>query len=85
MIWLGVAVGAAAIVLLVVIAVQRRRSASDGGTPGDVDRLFTMGIVVAGAGAALALTLGGVMYGVMAVGLIVMGIGANRTRHPSNR
>jgi hypothetical protein len=85
MIWLGVAVGAAAIVLLLVIVMQRRRRASDGANPGDVDRLFTMGIAVAGAGAVLALTLGGVMYGVMAVGLIAMGIGANRTRHPSNR
>lgn len=82
MIWLGVAVGVAAIALLVVTAVQRRRRVSDGRSVDDVDPLFTSGIVLTGAGAALVTTLGGVMYGVMIVGLVFMAIGANRTRHP---
>jgi hypothetical protein len=82
MIWLGVAVGVAAIALLVVTAMQRRRRASDGRSVDDVDPLFTTGIVLTGAGVALATTLGDFMYGVMIVGLIAMAIGANRTRHP---
>ena len=54
MIWLGVAVGVAAIALLVATAVRRRRRASDGRSVDDVDPLFTTGIVLTGAGAALA-------------------------------
>lgn len=82
MIWLGVAVGLAAIALLVVVAAQRRHRASQGRTVDDVDPLFTTGIALTGAGAALATTLGGLMYGVMVVGLMLMAVGANRTRHP---
>lgn len=82
MIWLGVAVGVAAIALLVATAVRRRRRASDGRSVDDVDPLFTTGIVLTGTGVALATTLGGFMYGVMIVGLVFMAVGANRTRHP---
>lgn len=82
MIWLGVTVGVAAIALLLVIAVQHRHRSPAGRTVNDVDPLFTTGIAITGAGAALATTLGGVMYGVMIVGLVFMAIGANRTRHP---
>ena len=82
MIWLVVAVGFAAIALLAVVAVQRRRRGSDRRTVDDVDPLFAAGIALTGTGAALATTLGGFMYGVMIVGLIVMAVGANRTRHP---
>ncbi len=82
MIWLGIAVGVAALALLVVIVLRRRPSFPGGRTVDDVDTLFTTGIVLTGAGVALAATLGGIMYGVMIVGLIVMAIGANRTRHP---
>ena len=82
MIWMGVAVGVAAIALLVATAVQRRRRASEGRSVDDVDPLFTTGIVLTGTGVALATTLGGFMYGVMIVGLVFMAVGANRTRHP---
>ena len=82
MIWLGVTVGVAAIALLLVIAVQHRHRSPAGRTVNDVDPLFTTGIAITGAGAALATTLGGFMYGVMIVGLVFMAIGANRTRHP---
>ena len=81
-IWLGTGIGVTVIVLLLVIVLQRRRRASNGRAVDEVDPLFTTGIAITGAGAALALTLGGAMYGVMIVGLIVMGIGANRTRPP---
>ena len=82
MIWLGGVIGVAVIVRLLAIAGQRRRRASPGSAGGDIDPLFTTGIVITGAGAALALSLDGVMYGVMIVGLIGMAIGANRSRHP---
>ena len=82
MMWLGVAIGVAAIVLLLVIALQRRHRTSVGRALNDVDPLFTTGIAFTGAGVALATTLGGFMYGVMIVGLVFMAIGANRTRHP---
>ena len=82
LIWLGVAVGLAAIAVLLVIAVQHRHRPAAGRTVDDVDPLFATGIVLTGAGAALATTLGGFMYGVMIVGLVFMAIGANRTRHP---
>ena len=80
--WLGVAVGVAAIAVLLVIAVQHRHRPPAGRTVDDVDRLFATGIVLTGAGVALATTLGGFMYGVMIVGLVLMAIGANRTRNP---
>ncbi len=84
MVWVGFVVGIAAVALLVVVAMQRRhRSAA--GRAGDevaVDPLFTTGIALTGAGVALATTIGGVMYVVMIVGLILMAIGANRTRRP---
>lgn len=82
MIWLGVAVGVAAIAVLLVIAVQHRHTSSASRSVDDVDPLFSTGIVLTGAGVALATTLGGFMYGVMIVGLVFMAIGANRTRHP---
>ena len=78
MIWLGLAIGVAVIVLLLAIAVQRWRTASPSSAGRDVDPLFTTGTVITGAAAALALSLGGVMYVVM----IVTAIGANRSRHP---
>ena len=82
MIWFGVVVGVAAITLLLVIAMQHRHRSPAGRTVNDIDPLFTTGTVLTGAGAALATTLGGFMYGVMIVGLVFMAIGANRTRHP---
>jgi len=82
MIWLGVTVGVSAIAVLLLIAVQHRHSSPAGRTVDDVDPLFATGIVFTGAGVALATTLGGFMYGVMIVGLVLMAIGANRTRNP---
>jgi hypothetical protein len=87
MLWLAVAIGVVILALLVVIvraAVLRGRRASDDQPRYDVDPLFSTGIVFVGAGVALAVTLGPVMYAVMAAGLILMAIGANRTRHRPN-
>ena len=79
MIWLGIGIGIAVLALLVVVTVRRRGGQVDG--IDDVDPLFASGIVLAGAGAALATTLGPLMYVVMTIGLAVMAVGANRTRH----
>ena len=77
MIWLGIGIGIAVLALLVVVTVRRRGGQVDG--IDDVDPLFASGIVLAGAGAALATTLGPLMYVVMTIGLVA--VGANRTRH----
>lgn len=82
MIWLGIAVGAA--LLMLAVGILARRGAAEGDAAVDVDPLFTTGIAIAGAGVALATTLGAVMYAVVAVGLIVMGTGAYRSRHHGN-
>lgn len=79
MIWLGIAAGVFA--LGVVVAVIARRPTGDGADPAAVDPLFTVGVALTGAGVALATTVGAVMYAVMTVGLIVMAVGAQKTRH----
>jgi hypothetical protein len=80
MIWLGIGLGVAVLALLVIVVAVRRRGEQVDGID-DVDPLFTTGIVLTGAGVALATTLGPLMYGMMTIGLIVMAVGANRTRH----
>lgn len=47
----------------------------------DVDPLFPTGIAIAGAGVALSVTIGAFMFALLAVGLIVMAVGATRSRH----
>jgi hypothetical protein len=79
MIWLGVAVGMA--LLIIAIGFLARRRARNDVDATNVDPLFTIGIAITGAGVALATTVGPVMYAVMAAGLIVMALGAYRTRH----
>ena len=54
LIWLGVAVGLGAIAVLLVIAVQHRHRHAAGRTVDDVHPLFATGIVLTGAGVALA-------------------------------
>lgn len=83
MIWFSVGLGVATIALLVVLVVLRRPESAGERTADEVDPLFASGIALSGAGVALALTIGNVMYVVMIVGLIVMAFGANRTRQRS--
>ena len=47
----------------------------------DVDPLVPTGIAIAGAGVALSVTLGAFMFVLLAVGLIVMVVGATRSHH----
>ncbi len=81
MVWLAVVIAAAAIALLLLIARSRRHGSPTDRAVDDVDPLFTSGIVLAGAGVALALTIGAFMYVMVIAGLSVMAIGASRTRH----
>lgn len=81
MIWIGVAIVVAAAAVL--ISALRRRST--GRAPDDVDPLFSAGIVLVGVGVVFGAAVGPGMYAVMAAGLVVMAIGANRTRHHPHR
>lgn len=78
MIWLGVAVAVlvgALLVALVRTPAPSRREAGE-----DADPLFSTGIVITGTGVVLGSTIGPVMYGVMAAGLVMMAFGAHRSR-----
>ena len=73
--------GLLVLVVLVVLAalvlvVGRRRPDL---TPGDADPLFTAGIAIAGASAALIATLGLAMIPTLIVGLACIVIGARRS------
>lgn len=79
MIWLGVVVGIGVLVALVVAVLALR--GRDGDVEiAEVDPLFTTGIVFAGAGVALATTIGPVMYAMLVVGLVMMAVGARRSQ-----
>lgn len=78
MIWLGVVVGVGVLVALVVAVLAMR--GRDDVEIAEVDPLFTTGIVFAGAGVALATTIGPVMYVMMVAGLVVMAVGARRSQ-----
>lgn len=78
MTWLVIAMVAAAVLVVVGLLWWRRRRSLDGAPPEQVDVMFTTGIVFAGAGVALATTLGSMMYGVMIAGLVMMAVGARR-------
>jgi len=73
-----IVLGVVAIVLLVVAA---RRN---GHAPRDADPLFTAGIAIAGASAALIATIGLATIPMLLVGLVVMIIGARRTHSHSS-
>lgn len=87
MVWMGITVGIATLLLLAVVSLRRRRvfrvgrSVDQGETVDQGDTLFMTGVVFTGAGVAVATTLGTFGYAVMVVGLVLMAIGADRTRH----
>lgn len=90
MIWIGVVIGVGviALVTLLVLAVRTRAyrlTSADDQTIDDVDPLFTTGIAIAGAGVALALTIGPFMYLMFIVGMILMAYGGYRTRQRTHR
>lgn len=88
MIWIGIGIGVVAIVALLVLVARLRAyrlAPSDNQPIDDVDPLFTTGITLAGAGVALALTIGPFMYLMFLVGMVVMAFGAYRTRKRTDR
>ena len=85
MIWMGVSIAGVVVALVAVLGRRlTRRKLSAAQPVDDVDPLFTIGIVT-GTGGALATSVDLVMFGVMAAGLILMTVGATRTRrHPNH-
>jgi hypothetical protein len=81
----GLLVGLVAVgVLLVAALIARRRGEPTRlGTQMSGDQWLTLGVVFAGAGAALMATLGIWMVGMVAIGVVYMGIGISMKR--SNR
>lgn len=69
--------------VLAVLALVAGRRGTDA-EPDDADPLFTAGIAIAGASAALVVTLGFAMIPMLLIGLACVVIGArrSRTRHP---
>jgi len=76
--WIGLSFAIAASLVAIVAVVGRRRTSARRTV--EVDPMFSGGIALTGAGVALATTVGNVMYGVMTVGLVIMAVGAHRTR-----
>ena len=74
---IGIVVGLVAVgVVLVAVVVARRRSeAGPLGAEMTADQWLTLGIVFAGAGAALTATIGVWMIGMVVLGIVYMGIG----------
>ncbi len=75
-----IAVGVLALVIALAAALVLRRTQPDERPSSDVDPLFTSGITLAATSVALVITLGPLMYGMMALGFTFMAIGANRMR-----
>jgi hypothetical protein len=80
MIWFAVALVVLVITVLVRVLVLLGDQSVERSVD-DIDPLFPVGVAIAGAGVALATTLGGFMYALMIAGLILMAVGATRTRH----
>lgn len=75
-----IAVSVLAIVIAIAAAVVQRRTPADERAGSDVDPLFITGITLIATSVALVIMLGPLMYGMMAIGFIVMAIGAGRMR-----
>jgi hypothetical protein len=69
-------------VLLVVVVIARRRDdTSQLGAEMTADQWFTLGVILAGAGAALTATIGVWMIWMVAMGVIYMGVGIRMKRN----
>ncbi len=76
--------GVLALIVTIVAVVGRRRIPVDRRAGDELDPLLATGISLSGMGVVLALTLGPLMYGMMAIGLVLIGVGANRMRQKRN-
>jgi uncharacterized membrane protein len=75
--WILLVVTVLAILVTLGIVVWRLRPSPP---PSDVDPLFTAGIAISGASAALIATLGAAMIPMLLVGLACIVVGAHRSR-----
>ena len=81
-VWILIAIGAAAgIILSISLLIKRRRS--DGqSAPVDMtgDQWLALGVVFLGAGVALWISTGPAMLGMVALGIIYIGMGVTKKR-----
>lgn len=77
---IGIVVGLVTAGILTALLVRRRRAHPDQVLDMSADELLTLGVVFAGAGVALFATIGVAGIGLLAVGLVFMGMGIQRKR-----
>ncbi len=77
---IGLVVGLVTAATLTALLVRRRRAHPDQVLDMSADELLTLGVVFAGAGVALFATIGVAGIGLLAVGLVFMGMGIQRKR-----
>jgi uncharacterized membrane protein YadS len=77
---IGIVVGLVTAGILTGLLVRRRRAHPDQVLDMSADELLTLGVVFAGAGVALFATIGVAGIGLLAVGLVFMGMGIQRKR-----
>lgn len=68
-------------VVIAAVLVTRDFSAPQPRSEISGDDLFSLGVVFAGAGVAMAVTLGPIMIWMIALGIIYMAMGTRRRRH----
>ncbi len=85
MVWIGIGIGVGVVAGVALVLAARRKAyrlaSPDDRQIDDVDPMFATGIALAGGGVALAITLGPLMYLMFVVGMILMAVGAYRTRN----
>jgi len=80
---IGIVIGLVTVgVLLVAVVIARRRGdTTQLGAEVTADQWFTLGVIFAGAGAALTATIGVGMVWMVAMGVIYMGMGIRMKRN----
>lgn len=80
---IGVAIGLVGVVVVVLVAARRSMSVERQVVTGD--QLFWLGVIYTATGVTLVSTIGPGMIGILALGIVFMGMGANRRREDAGR
>ena len=78
--WIVIGIAVGLVTVAIVLAVATRRGMSTGREMMTGEQMFVFGVIYTGAGVALVTSIGPAMIGVLALGIVFMGIGARR-RH----